>query len=209
MENSIISLVISSSLGSAIANIVWNWYVHHSDRKDKERSVDHKYLSLYESLSEFIVMCSIQIESIDHCFVNSEVNCDDSYFEKLNDVTISLLPEESWHEISVSIAQKIKKLIKNFSRTDRWIYKKSKEEDWMDTDELYELETQRLSFYAIEAYKIRDAIESISSIEKDDISAHKKLFLQKIDACNNAYTNDPSGKLVIPELKKYFEGSVD
>lgn len=85
---------------------MWNWYVHHSDRKDKERSIDHKYLSLYESLSEFIVMCSIQIESIDHCFVNSEVNCDDSYFEKLNDVTISLLPEESWHEISVSIAQK-------------------------------------------------------------------------------------------------------
>lgn len=47
----------------------------------------------------------------------------------------------------------------------------------MGTDELYELEIQRLSFYAIEAYKIRDAIESISSIEKNDISAHKKLTL--------------------------------
>ena len=208
MENSIISLFISSSLGSVIANISWNWYVHYQGRKDKKRNIDHIYLSIYESLSEFIVACSSQIESIDYCFYNRNVNYDDSYFKKLNDVTLSLLPDESWHEISVSVAQKIKKVIKYFSMDDRWIRKKFREEDWLDTDEVYELEVQRLSFYALEAYKIRDEIELLSSIEKDDISSHKKLFSQRLDNCKDAYKNDPAGKLVIPELKKCFEKSV-
>ncbi|NCB21356.1 MAG: hypothetical protein EOM56_00715 [Deltaproteobacteria bacterium] len=154
-----------------------------------------------------MISCSSQIEDIENCFFQYYANHDESFFSKLNDVSLSLPPDGSWNEISVEVVQKAKMISKQLLLTDRWIHKMFKEEAWMEADQAYELEIQMLSFYGVEACNLIDEIGSIAHIKYGDLSIHKNIFLKKIAEIEDSIKEN-ADKLIIPVLRERFGNGV-
>lgn len=96
---------------------------------------------------------------------------------------------------------------KQLLRTKMWIRKMFREEEWMDSEQAYELEIQMLSFYGIEVCNLIDEIELLAHIKHEDLSQYKDNFLQKLKEVEDSFNKDPE-KLVLPALKDRFSQGV-
>lgn len=193
----------SSSLGCVLVSLSWNFYLHRSGEKDKKMKAGHVYFEIHDVMADFVVACSSHIGAINSSLYQFNDNGEESSFPKLNNISLSLPTNGSWTEISVGVIQKTRRISKRFSRTDTWIRTLYNKEEWMDADQAYELEIQRLSFYGVEACNLIDEIESLTSIEHEDLSVYKNIFVEELKAVEDSFKKKPD-KLIIPELKERF-----
>ena len=163
-----IQILGSSSLGCALVNLSWSFYLHRSGEKEKKMKASHVYFEIHDVMADFVVACSSHIGAINSWFIQFYDNGEEPSSPKLNNISLSLPPQGSWKEISVGVIQKTRRISKRFQRTDTWIRTLYKREEWMDVEQVYELEIQRLSFYGVEACNLIDEIESLTSIEQAD-----------------------------------------
>ena len=193
----------SSSLGCALVNLWWSFYLHRSGEKEKKMKAGHVYFEIHDVMADFVVACSSRIGAINSCLFQFDDNGEEYSFPKLNNISLSLPQNGSWKEISVGVVQKTRRISKRFSRTDTWIRTLYKREEWVEVDQAYELEIQRLSFYGVEACNLIDEIESLTPIEHEDLSVYKNIFVEKLKAVEDSFKKNPD-KLIIPELKERF-----
>lgn len=203
---SILTLVISSSVVSALVNVLWNWYVKREERKrDAAREahkVGHVYLNVVIQLERFVRKCQARRYAISEGLDKYRRHEMDA-FDGIGGIQFAFEPAPDWTALPIPFVAKVNTLGDRFEQCDVWITEQWNY--WADIDDAYEFEYQRVSYYALEACKLSKELRALIGAGLGDIGALHSSMKDSVDSSIKKCRERPEAANVIPEITSLAE----
>lgn len=204
---SALTLVMSSAVVSALVNVGWGafsrWLERNKEAREKAQKVGHVYLALALQLEAFARQCNERLYDIRVALERYRSEEDGSGFNTLSKAEFEFEPEPDWAALPVSFVANVKGLPTRFRQCDMWINEQF--QHWADLDEAFELEMEKLAFYALKACDLSSKIRTQIRAESDETDGIVGHFQTILDRRHNSYLNRPGQRTFIPELHAQFE----
>lgn len=200
---STLTLIMSSAVVSAGVNVGWSMCLKLIERRKEAQKVDHVYLAIATQLEAFARRCNERLYDISSGVERYRTHGDSSLLNNLMPVPFEFTPEPDWTALPVRFVAKVRALPNRFEQCNAWINAAFKA--WAELDDAYELDEERLAFYAIKACNLASEIRTkikAGDGEVDDLVEHFRSILNKR---RNMYRQYPGVHSFIPELRAQFE----
>lgn len=203
----VVALLLSSALISALVNIAWNaiskWLDRKAETKKEAQKVAHVYLDLALQLEVFARQCNALLYDISDGIDLYRSQRDDSGLKNLRTVEFAFEPEPDWTALPIPFVAQVKTLPERFKQCSTWIGTQFRQ--WAAFDEAWELEEELHAFFALEACKVASDIRvqiGAGTAELTDLAAH---FQSVIESRRRSYVQSPLHASLIPDLKAQFQ----
>jgi hypothetical protein len=204
---SLLTLVMSSAVVSALVNVGWNGYAKWLDRKkevEKEaQRVGHVYLALVLQLESFARRCNEQLYDIEEAMERYSSQHDTSAFENLPRIEFAFDPEPDWTLLPVPFVAKVQSLVNRFNQAHTWI--SSQFQYWADLDDAYQFEQERLACYGHEACRVAAEIRVQIKAGEGDLSDLLNHFGFIVEKRRKWFLQTDQKHNLLPELRARFE----
>lgn len=203
---SVLTLIMSSAVISAIVNVAWSALQKRSERKretEKEAMrIGHVYLELGLQLEGFVRKCNAQLYDIGHGLAMRGAEHDESALQNLPRLSFAFDAEPDWRALPIPFVAKVKALLRRFEETNEWIV--AQWDYGADLEDAYELEEERIAFHALEVCKVASEIRTqigAGDAQLTDLIEH---FQSVVVARRKRYEQNSGMLTVIPELQAQF-----
>lgn len=200
---SILTLILSSAGVSALVNVAWNAFARYLDQRATAKKTNHVYLSLALQLEDFARRCNAQIYDINEASAQYNQDQGSSAFQHILRIELDLAPGLEWNLLPVAFVAEIKGLPTRFEQCNSWIH--AQYDNWADLEEAYELEKERLAFYALKACAASTETRSRIGAGPGDLTHLISSFEHVIERSRAQYVKYQDGQPFIPELRAQFD----
>jgi hypothetical protein len=204
---SVLTLVMSSAVVSALVNVGWNGYAKWLDQKKEAgkevHRVGHVYLALVLQLESFARRCNEQLYDIEEAMERYSSAHDGSAFEKLPKIEFAFNPEPDWTMLPIPFVAKVQSLVNRFNQAHNWI--SSQFQYWADLDDAYQFEQERLAYYGHEACRLAAEIRVQIKAGDGDLSDLLNHFAFIVEKRRKWFLQTEQKHNLLPELRARFE----
>lgn len=197
------TLIMSSAVISAGVNVGWSAFLKLLERRKEARKVDHVYLAIVSQLEAFARRCNERLYDISNGVERYRTFGDSTLLNNLMSIPFEFTPEPDWTALPVRFVAKVRALPNRFEQCNAWI--NAAFMTWAELDDAYELDEERLAFYALKACNLASEIRKkikAGDGEVDDLVEH---FQSILNTRRNMYRQYPGVHSFIPELRAQFE----
>ncbi len=197
-----ISAFIGSSLGT-----FWKIYFDQSERSRKD-NIEKKEIQ-YIELNLALHLSSFAKKSEERIFEIAEIISESEMYSKsprtYSELEVNFPDETKWEKLPIKFVAELKLLIQNYKSTNQYI--RLQFEQWADANDCYELDCQRLAFYALRTLEIAAKIFKELDAETAELSDLKLRLQGYIDEAVDNCNRSGNSQLLIPELSNRFRSS--
>lgn len=196
-----LQIVITSAVVSSLLNIAWNFASKWWDvrKEDQEREVNRR-LALHEvsmRLSGFAKECSTHIDQISEALYIRAAHHDESALHRLKPPEFHPIDGVDWTLFDIATVDALKTMKNRFGACNDWIV-----ENWQngaDTEETYDLETQRCVVFGREALDLAIRMRINATLQRGE---HSELgnFEHHMNRFRERYRSSKNSTL-LPQLE--------
>jgi len=207
---SLLAMITSSAFIGAAANIAWGeiakWIDRRRENKKEEGKIAHVYHAIILQLEGFAHQCNGQLYDISVAMDNYRNLQDGSAFDRVGAQRFEFNPEPEWTSLPVPFVDEMKSFINRSGQSDKWI--SAQFGLWAGLDDVFELEEQRMAYYALRACALASGIRAKIKIGKSDLQDLLEHFRSVIDRYRDHYNENEGRANLIPELRAQFESGL-
>jgi hypothetical protein len=200
---SMLTLILSSAGVSALVNVAWNAIARYLDQRATARKTSHVYLSLALQLEDFARRCNAQIYDINEAFAHHRQDHTFLAFQHISEIQLELAPGLEWNSLPVAFVAEMKGLPTRFEQCNSWIH--AQYDNGADIEDAYELEKERLAFYALKACAASAAARSRIGAGPGDLTHLVNSFEHVVERSRVQYEKYGDEQTFIPELRAQFD----
>jgi hypothetical protein len=128
---------------------------------------------------------------------------DQKAYDGFEHFVFEFMPEPDWTALPIPFVAEVKALPNRFEQCNSWI--NSQFHQWADMDEAYELDAERLAYYALKSCELASKIRVKLKADDDQLDDLVTHFRHIIDKRRERYKNNPDFYVLIPELRAQFD----
>ncbi|MDN4057159.1 hypothetical protein QPK31_02865 [Massilia sp. YIM B02769] len=202
----LITIITSSAFVAALVNVAWNalskWLDRQREAKKEELKVAHVYHAVILHLETYAYKANGQLYDISVAMDRYRGLRDDKAFDRVRTERFKFEPDPDWTVLPISFVDRMKTFVIQSDQCDGWI--RAQFDLWAGIDEAFELEEQRIAWYALRACTLASELRlqiEVDCASMEDIIKHFQFI---IDRCWDHYKANNGTTNLVPELRAHF-----